>query len=57
MIREGRLKAVEVGGSERITFRIYEKEIDRFMAESYEKYKSVHHSAESVHHSASEVSK
>ena len=41
MIRKGKLKAVEVGGSERITFRIYEKEIDRFMAESYEKYKGL----------------
>lgn len=36
MIREGRLKAVAIGGSKRVTYRIYEKEIDRFMAENYE---------------------
>lgn len=39
MIKSGKLKAVEVGGEERITYRIFEKEILRFMAENYEKYK------------------
>lgn len=37
LIRDGKIKAVIVGGTKRITYRIYEKELDRFMAENYEK--------------------
>lgn len=39
LIRDGKLKAVEIGGTERISFRVYEKELDRFMAENAEKYR------------------
>ena len=37
LIRDKKIKAVIVGGTKRITYRIYEKELDRFMAENYEK--------------------
>ncbi len=39
LIRDGKLQAVEIGGTERISFRVYEKELDRFMAENAEKYR------------------
>jgi excisionase family DNA binding protein len=39
LIRSGRLKAVQVGvGNIRNTYRIYSKEVDRFMSENYERY-------------------
>lgn len=37
MIKDGRLKALEVAGSKRITYRIRKHEIDRIEAESWEK--------------------
>ncbi len=36
LIKSGKMKAVAVSGSKRNTYRIYVKEIDRFMAENYE---------------------
>jgi excisionase family DNA binding protein len=41
MIRAGKIKAVEIGVGigERITYRIYKKELDRFIAENYQKNK------------------
>jgi excisionase family DNA binding protein len=35
MIKSGKIRAVIVGGSKRTTFRIYKKELDRFMAVNY----------------------
>lgn len=38
LIRMGRLKAIEVGRGEiRKTYRVYEKEVQRYMAENYQK--------------------
>ena len=36
LIKSGKIKAVIVGGTKRNTYRVYEKELDRFMAENYE---------------------
>lgn len=37
LIRSGKLKSVKIGvGKIRNTYRIYKKEIDRFIAENYE---------------------
>lgn len=38
LIKDGKIRAVVIGGSKRITYRIYEKELDRFMAENYDKF-------------------
>lgn len=38
MIKRGELRAVKIGKGPRAEYRIYEKEIDRFMAESYQKF-------------------
>lgn len=38
MIQKGILKAVIVSGEKRKTYRIWEKELDRFMSENYERY-------------------
>ena len=36
LIRNGKIRAVVVGsGEKRKTYRVYEKEIERFMAENY----------------------
>ena len=40
LIKGGKIKAVAIGGIKRTTYRIYEKELDRFMAENYEKLRS-----------------
>ena len=37
LIKNGKMNAVIVGGSTRNTYRIYQKELDRFMAENYHK--------------------
>lgn len=37
LIKSGKMKAIIVGGLKRNTYRIYQKELDRFMAENYEK--------------------
>lgn len=37
LIKTGKIKAVIIGGVKRTTYRIYEKELDRFMAENYER--------------------
>lgn len=37
MIRTGKLRAVNVAGLKRMTYRVYEKELDRFIAENYER--------------------
>lgn len=37
MIKSGKIRAVIVGGSKRTTFRIYKKELERFMAVNYER--------------------
>ncbi len=39
LIRDGKLWAVEIGGTERISFRVHEKDLDRFRAENAEKYR------------------
>ena len=39
LIRCGKLRAIEVGtGHVRKTYRIYEKEVERYMSENYNKY-------------------
>ena len=39
LIRDGKLWAVEIGGTQRISFRVSENDLDRFMAENAEKYR------------------
>ncbi len=39
LIRDGKLWAVEIGGTKRISFRVHKKELDRFVAENAEKYR------------------
>ncbi len=39
MIRAGRLRAIEVSGSKRITYRICKHELDRIRAEGWDKWK------------------
>lgn len=38
MIRDGKLKAINISGKERKCYRILSGELDRFAAEEYEKY-------------------
>lgn len=35
MIKAGQIKAVPLSGTKRISYRIYEKDLERFMAESF----------------------
>ena len=37
MIEDGRIRAVTIRGNKRNTYRILEKELDRFVAEEYER--------------------
>ena len=37
MIRKGKLRAVEVGGSQRISYRVEKNELERLLAENWDK--------------------